>query len=107
MTDMNNKDSVNGELSDYYNALDTLMTDRDKKFSSAETSYDQKALSSIKFYAVVALVEGSFLYTISRFYQKDLVLPQELNPGGKAIPAYSVNRGNGTGRINFLYQHPS
>jgi len=34
------------------------------------------------------------------------VLPQELNPGGKAIPAYSVNRGNGTGRINFLYQHP-
>jgi len=33
-------------------------------------------------------------------------LPQELNPGGKAIPAYSVNRGNGTGRINFLYQHP-
>jgi hypothetical protein len=37
-------------------------------------------------------------------------MPQELNPGGKAIPAYAVNRGNGTGRINFLYidaQNPS
>lgn len=34
------------------------------------------------------------------------VLPQELNPGGTAIPAYSVNRGNGTGRINYLYIHP-
>ena len=34
------------------------------------------------------------------------VLPEELNPGGSAIPAYSVNRGNGTGRINYLYIHP-
>lgn len=34
------------------------------------------------------------------------VLPAELNPGGRAIPAYAVNRGNGTGRINFLFQHP-
>jgi len=32
--------------------------------------------------------------------------PKELNPGGKAIPAYSENRGNGTGRINYLYVHP-
>lgn len=34
------------------------------------------------------------------------VLPIELNPGGKAIPSYSKNRGNGTGRINYLYIHP-
>lgn len=34
------------------------------------------------------------------------ILPEELNPGGSAIPAYSVNRGNGTGRINYLYIHP-
>jgi photosystem II stability/assembly factor-like uncharacterized protein len=33
-------------------------------------------------------------------------MPRELNPGGKAIPAYAVGRGNGTGRINFLYLHP-
>lgn len=34
------------------------------------------------------------------------VKPEELNPGGKAIPAYAVNRGNGTGRINYLFIHP-
>ena len=34
------------------------------------------------------------------------VQPEELNPGGKAIPAYAVNRGNGTGRINYLFVHP-
>ena len=34
------------------------------------------------------------------------VQPEELNPGGRAIPAYAVNRGNGTGRINYLYVHP-
>lgn len=33
-------------------------------------------------------------------------LPQEMNPGGKAIPTYSINRGNGTGRINFIYVNP-
>lgn len=33
--------------------------------------------------------------------------PEELNPGGKAIPEYAVGRGNGTGRINRLYQHES
>lgn len=33
-------------------------------------------------------------------------MPEELNPGGKAIPSYSKNRGNGTGRINYLYIHP-
>jgi hypothetical protein len=32
--------------------------------------------------------------------------PIENNPGGKAIPSYSTNRGNGTGRINFLYVDP-
>lgn len=32
--------------------------------------------------------------------------PAELNPGGKAIPNYAVNRGNGTGRINYLHFHP-
>ncbi|MEZ4799379.1 MAG: hypothetical protein R2809_06315 [Flavobacteriales bacterium] len=32
--------------------------------------------------------------------------PKELNPGGKAIPNYAVNRGNGTGRINYLHFHP-
>jgi hypothetical protein len=34
------------------------------------------------------------------------VLPKELNPGGKAIPKYAEGRGNGTGRINYLVQHP-
>lgn len=34
------------------------------------------------------------------------VQPEELNPGGKAIPAYAAGRGNGTGRINFLHMHP-
>ncbi len=34
------------------------------------------------------------------------VQPYELNPGGRAIPAYAVNRGNGTGRINFVYPDP-
>lgn len=34
------------------------------------------------------------------------VQPKELNPGGKAIPAYAANRGNGTGRINYLYVSP-
>jgi hypothetical protein len=33
--------------------------------------------------------------------------PSELDPGGKAIPAYAANRGNGTGRINYLYIDPS
>lgn len=28
--------------------------------------------------------------------------PVELDPGGKAIPAYAAYRGNGTGRINYL-----
>jgi photosystem II stability/assembly factor-like uncharacterized protein len=32
--------------------------------------------------------------------------PEELDPGGKAIPAYAANRGNGTGRINYLYIDP-
>ncbi|MDP4588192.1 MAG: hypothetical protein NWS86_08415, partial [Flavobacteriales bacterium] len=32
--------------------------------------------------------------------------PIELNPGGSAIPAYALNRGNGTGRINYLYVDP-
>ncbi len=35
------------------------------------------------------------------------VQPAELNPGGKAIPAYSAGRGNGTGRINYIYIHPT
>lgn len=35
------------------------------------------------------------------------VQPAELNPGGSAIPAYAVNRGNGTGRINFLLIDPN
>jgi len=34
-------------------------------------------------------------------------LPQERNPGGKAIPAYAAGRGNGTGRINYLSIHPT
>lgn len=34
------------------------------------------------------------------------VLPEELNPGGKAIPSYTRNRGNGTGRINYIYPDP-
>jgi hypothetical protein len=34
-------------------------------------------------------------------------IPKENNPGGRAIPAYSVNRGNGTGRINYLLVHPN
>ncbi len=34
------------------------------------------------------------------------VQPFELNPGGRAIPASAVNRGNGTGRINFVYPDP-
>lgn len=33
-------------------------------------------------------------------------LPAELNPGGTAIPSYSIGRGNGTGRINYLYLDP-
>lgn len=32
--------------------------------------------------------------------------PPEMNPGGKAIPAYAKGRGNGTGRINYLFLHP-
>jgi len=34
------------------------------------------------------------------------IQPAELNPGGKAIPAYAAGRGNGTGRINYLFIHP-
>ncbi len=34
------------------------------------------------------------------------VQPEELNPGGKSIPAYAANRGNGSGRINYLYIDP-
>lgn len=34
------------------------------------------------------------------------VQPYELNPGGRAIPTYAANRGNGTGRINFVYPDP-
>jgi hypothetical protein len=32
--------------------------------------------------------------------------PADLNPGGRAIPAYATGRGNGTGRINYLFVHP-
>lgn len=32
--------------------------------------------------------------------------PFELNPGGRAIPAYAENRGNGTGRINCVFPDP-
>lgn len=32
---------------------------------------------------------------------------EELNPGGIAVPAYAVNRGNGPGRVNYLKIHPS
>ncbi|MFN0033016.1 MAG: WD40/YVTN/BNR-like repeat-containing protein [Flavobacteriales bacterium] len=32
--------------------------------------------------------------------------PAELHPGGLALPAYAKGRGNGTGRINYLYLHP-
>ncbi|MBL7941330.1 MAG: hypothetical protein JNM00_01100 [Flavobacteriales bacterium] len=35
------------------------------------------------------------------------ILPEDLNPGGSAIPGYAVNRGNGTGRINFLLVDPN
>ncbi|MDZ4821830.1 MAG: hypothetical protein SH856_00035 [Flavobacteriales bacterium] len=34
------------------------------------------------------------------------VQPQELNPGGRAIPTYAIGRGNGTGRMNFFLVHP-
>ena len=34
------------------------------------------------------------------------VQPFELNPGGKAIPAYAADRGNGSGRINYVYPDP-
>ncbi len=34
------------------------------------------------------------------------VQPFELNPGGRAIPSSTVNRGNGTGRMNFVYPDP-
>jgi hypothetical protein len=34
------------------------------------------------------------------------VQPEELNPGGRAIPAYAKGRGNGTGRINYIYPDP-
>lgn len=33
-------------------------------------------------------------------------MPKELNPGKDAIPGYAVNRGNGTGRVNFLLVDP-
>ena len=32
--------------------------------------------------------------------------PLEFNPGGRALPQYALNRGNGTGRINYIIQHP-
>lgn len=32
--------------------------------------------------------------------------PREQNAGGKAIPSYAEGRGNGTGRINFIYVNP-
>jgi len=35
------------------------------------------------------------------------VQPMEKNPGGLAIPSYSIGRGNGTGRINYIYINPS
>lgn len=34
------------------------------------------------------------------------IQPKEHRPGGRAIPKYAENRGNGTGRINYLYLHP-
>lgn len=34
------------------------------------------------------------------------IQPIENRPGGKALPTYAINRGNGTGRINYLCQHP-
>jgi hypothetical protein len=33
--------------------------------------------------------------------------PEERSTGGRAIPTYSVGRGNGTGRVNHLYVNPS
>ncbi len=33
-------------------------------------------------------------------------IPVQLNVGGRALPQYALNRGNGTGRINYLVQHP-
>ncbi len=33
------------------------------------------------------------------------IQPKEFNPGGRALPDYSVGRGNGTGRINYLHRH--
>ncbi|MFT4679182.1 MAG: photosystem II stability/assembly factor-like uncharacterized protein [Flavobacteriales bacterium] len=33
--------------------------------------------------------------------------PKEMNPGGRAIPSYSAERGNGTGRINYVYINPT
>ncbi|MCB0761146.1 MAG: hypothetical protein KDC12_06440 [Flavobacteriales bacterium] len=33
--------------------------------------------------------------------------PREMNPGGKAIPSHSANRGNGTGRINCVVVNPN
>jgi photosystem II stability/assembly factor-like uncharacterized protein len=33
-------------------------------------------------------------------------MPAELNPGKDAIPGYAINRGNGTGRVNFLLVDP-
>jgi len=33
--------------------------------------------------------------------------PTEMNPGGQAIPTYSIERGNGTGRINFILVNPT
>ena len=35
------------------------------------------------------------------------VQPVEQNPGGRALPTYTVGRGNGTGRINRLVLHPT
>lgn len=32
--------------------------------------------------------------------------PKEMNPGGRAIPSYSTGRGNGTGRVNYVYINP-
>lgn len=34
------------------------------------------------------------------------IQPVEHNVGGRALPKYAENRGNGTGRINYLFAHP-
>lgn len=67
---------------------------------------DQPGVSSEKFKPIL---EKDFFTEVETEWEfiGPASQPAEMNPGGKAIPTYSINRGNGTGRINFVLVNPA